>query len=473
MVSLDNPHYQRECPVEEELKEKELKKLRRDLEREKNKRKYFESQYKNLFDRSLVGSFKITEQGNYIEVNGALTNLYGYNSPKTFLNIVKHHPEKLYSNLQQYKKFIEILKEQGEITEFPLQVYRQDGNQIWVSQTAFAVKDEENNLIYYEGFVVAKNESDALASPPETAHQNIENIDLEKEQLKEQLKQAQEQLLKQEKLSSLGQLVAGVAHEINNPVNFVCGNLIPANQYSEDLIHLIQLYQKHFPDPPEEIVEEAEEIDLEFLIEDFPQILNSMQMGTERISKIVQSLKHFSRLEDQHLSPVNIQQGIESTLMILRPRLKAKGTYPGVEVIKDYDGLKDRIIGFGGLLNQVFMNLIGNAIDAVEEKFRTSKEDDEPSNVPGKPTLWITTTQEGDWATVSIRDNGKGIAEEVRDRIFDSFFTTKPTGKGTGLGLSISHEIIVTKHHGTLDCHTTPSQGTEFIMKIPLIHPEA
>ncbi|NEO28717.1 MAG: HAMP domain-containing histidine kinase [Kamptonema sp. SIO4C4] len=258
-----------------------------------------------------------------------------------------------------------------------------------------------------------------------------------------------------------------------NPVNFVCGNLIPASQYAEDLIDLLRLYKKHVPDPPAEIAEAAEEIDLEFLIEDFPQILSSMQVGTERISKIVQSLKHFSRLEDKHLSPINIQQGIESTLMILQPRLKAKGSYPGVEIIKDYEGLSDRVIGFGGLLNQVFMNLLGNAIDAVEEKYRTSEENCESSPVTGQPTLWITTTTEGDCAKISIRDNGKGIPEAVRDRIFDSFFTTKPTGKGTGLGLSISHEIIVRKHHGTLDCHSIPNEGTEFIIKIPLIHPEA
>lgn len=463
-------------------KDKEYQALKQALLQEQARRQQIEFKYQNLFNNSVVGIFKTTANGRYLEVNDTLAQLYGYGSAQDLLKNVQDIAQQLYVKPEQRHNFIKLIRQQGYVSDFKSQIYKQDGSIIWISESAFAVRNSNGQLLYYEGFVksispdfvetdpsqnkpISQEIEKSSPQPPKNILDKGGELDSEQKELLAKLEQTQAHLLKHEKLSSLGELVAGIAHEINNPVNFVCGNLLPASQYAEDLINLLKLYQKHCPNPPEEIAQEAEEIDLEFLIEDFPQILASMQVGTERISKIVQSLRHFSRVEDEHLSPVNIQQGLESTLMILRPRLKGKGEYPGVEVNTDYTGLSDRIIGFGGLLNQVFMNLLGNAIDTVEEQHA--------KNPDHQPTLWITTETEGDYAKITIKDNGMGISPEVRDRIFESFYTTKPTGKGTGLGLSISYDIIVNKHQGSLECHSTPGQGSEFIIKIPLVHPEA
>src|SRR5919202_831733 len=242
-------------------------------------------------------------------------------------------------------------------------------------------------------------------------------------------------------MSGLGQMVAGVAHEINNPVNFITGNLSHATNYIQDLLDLINYYQQHYPNPNPELQGFIEEIDLEFLIEDLPKILSSMKMGADRIQEIVLSLRDFSRLDDAQMRPVNLHEGIDSTLLILHNRLKPKGKYPGVTVIKQYGNLPP-VECYAGQINQVFMNIISNAIDALEG--------------------WRLETVD------RIRDNGPGMSPSVVRRLFDPFFTTKPVGKGTGLGLSISHQIIVEKHGGLLQCYSEPGQGAEFWIQIPI-----
>jgi hypothetical protein len=273
-------------------------------------------------------------------------------------------------------------------------------------------------------------------------------------------------------MSSLGQLVAGVAHEINNPVNFISGNLIHINEYAEDLLNMLDIYQQKYPEPCEEIIELAAELDLEFLLEDLPKTLSSMKIGVDRIRQIVLSLRNFSRLDEAEMKEVNIHEGIDSTLLILQHRLKARPESPGIEVIKEYGDLP-LVECFAGQLNQVFMNVLSNAIDALEIYIKHTAESPKENPKSGKITISTTVGVMNDnekSAVIQIRDNGPGMPETIRQRIFDPFFTTKPIGKGTGLGLSISYQIVVEKHSGIFKCDSQLDVGTQFWIEIPIKH---
>jgi len=275
-----------------------------------------------------------------------------------------------------------------------------------------------------------------------------------------ELQHTQMQMIQSEKMSSLGQLVAGVAHEINNPVSFIYGNLMHANSYTQDLLELVQLYQTHYPQPVPEIAAAVEAIELDFLMTDLPKLLNSMRIGAERIQAIVTSLRSFSRMDEAEMKAVNIHQGIDSTLMILQSRLKANGSQPAVEVIKQYGDLP-LVECYAGQLNQVFMNILTNAIDALEEQTE--------QNSQFLPQITIRTEQlNASQISVQIADNGAGMSKAVQQRLFDPFFTTKPVGKGTGMGLSISYQIITEKHGGKLGCASTLGQGTVFSVIVPI-----
>ena len=289
-----------------------------------------------------------------------------------------------------------------------------------------------------------------------------------------ELEQAQGQLIHSERIASLGQLVASVAHEINNPISFIVGNLNYAKTYAKELLELLHLYQQEYPQPSSKIKERIATIDLNFLISDLPEVLSSMKIGADRICQIMLSLRSFSRMDEEVMQPMNIHEGIDSTLLILQSRLKPKGRYPGIQLIKEYGNLPP-VKCHAGQLNQVFMNVLSNAIDALEMGTGSSSmvhDSQFPSCPIGytiSPTIWIRTeVRHPDYVTVRIADNGPGMTEEVKARLFERFFTTKPVGKGTGLGLSISYEIVVKKHGGLFRCISQPGEGCEFEIKIPI-----
>jgi two-component system, NtrC family, sensor kinase len=288
------------------------------------------------------------------------------------------------------------------------------------------------------------------------------------QQTLKELQQTQTQLVQSEKMSSLGELVAGVAHEINNPVNFIYGNITHADAYIKDLLRILQLYQEYNPNPAPEVEAEAEAVDLNFLTKDLPKLLDSMKIGAKRIREIVLSLRIFSRLDEAEMKSVDIHEGIDSTLMILGHRLKGKSDRPNIDVIKEYGNLP-MVECYPGQLNQVFMNILSNAIDALEELLVISHESlVKNSEQMTSPQIRIRTEVIENQVMIRIADNGSGIPSEVRQRIFDPFFTTKAVGVGTGMGLAISYQIITEKHQGTLECFSEPGSGTEFVIAIPL-----
>jgi two-component system NtrC family sensor kinase len=285
------------------------------------------------------------------------------------------------------------------------------------------------------------------------------------EQALSELKQAQSNLIHSEKMSSLGQLVAGVAHEINNPINFIYGNITHTRQYANSLLEVVNLYQEQYPNPLPIIQEKINYVDLDFIISDLPKILTSMKNGAERIFGIVKSLRIFSRHDEAEMKLADIHEGIESTLMILQSRLNAKPGLWNIQVIKEYGNLP-KIECYPGQLNQVFMNIIANAIDAFEEDSHSESIAANEAN----PRIIKISTKLLDSEVVQIRisNNGPEITEPVMKQLFNPFFTTKPVGKGTGLGLSIGYQIITVRHQGELQCISAPGQGAEFIIKIPI-----
>jgi signal transduction histidine kinase len=316
-----------------------------------------------------------------------------------------------------------------------------------------------------------------------------------------QLRTTQAKLVQSEKMSSLGQLVAGVAHEINNPINFIHGNLAYAGAYIYDLLNLLRLYREHYPAPTPTIAEQAEVINIDFIAIDLPKLLSSMQRGTDRIRTIVQSLRKFSRADEADMKRVDVHEGIESTLLILQHRLKAKGKQPEITIFKEYGNLPP-VECYPGELNQVFMNILINAIEALKPldlgiqphtslfvphpspaiTIRTRLLEYCESRNPTENSLCaiaepttstqanteIVPRQSSQKIVIQISDNGPGMTDSVKAKLFDPFFTTKPVGQGSGLGLSISYQIVVEHHHGILTCTSAPGQGTEFWIEIPI-----
>ncbi|MGB3292458.1 MAG: ATP-binding protein [Phormidesmis sp.] len=302
----------------------------------------------------------------------------------------------------------------------------------------------------------------------EASKEDLEDrVEARTRELKEtlsELQRTQLQMIQSEKMSGLGQLVAGVAHEINNPVNFIHGNLSYVENYSQELLNMVDLFQQHYPNSSEELREEVEDAELGFIQQDFPRVVASMKMGTERIREIVLSLRNFSRMDEAEMKAVDIHEGIESTITILQNRLKARSDQPEIQIIREYGDLP-AVECYAGQLNQVFMNILSNAIDALETLNKSRTLEEIKAN-PNKITI-RTRVLPDQQVQIVIADNGPGIPEDVCRRVFDPFFTTKPVGQGTGMGMSISYSIVVDKHKGDISCAAV-DQGTEFTIQIPI-----
>jgi PAS domain S-box-containing protein len=345
---------------------------------------------------------------------------------------------------------------------------RKDGSWCWITCNNSPIKDANGNIVGIQG--IARDISDRKAAEFQL-QQQAEKL----ENAFQELKQTQAQMLQSEKMSSLGQMVAGVAHEINNPVNFIHGNLTHAENYFQDLLDLLELYQQYYRQPVAEIEIKTEEIELDFLVEDLTKMFQSMRVGTERIREIVLSLRNFSRLDESDCKESDLHQGLDSTLMILQNRLKPapicvkdeQYTRPAIEVVRKY-GNVPLIECYPGQLNQVFMNILTNAIDAIEDRDKTRSWEDIHQN-SGQISI-ETERVNSTTARIRIQDNGIGIPAAIQNRIFDPFFTTKDVGKGTGLGMSISYQIITDRHQGSISCISSPGKGTEFIVEIPIRH---
>ncbi|MBD2493981.1 hybrid sensor histidine kinase/response regulator [Nostoc sp. FACHB-280] len=311
---------------------------------------------------------------------------------------------------------------------------------------------------FYEKEVLARVSTQLQLS------QLTKNLAAQVAQKAAELEASQLQLIQNEKMSALGNLISGVAHEINNPVSAIVGNVNAVQDYLNDLLGIIDLYAQTFPQPGAEIEDELAVVDLDYLREDLPKLIRAMKDGGDRIKSISKSLRIFSRADSDSQQPFNIHEGIDSTILILKHRLKANEHRPAITVISNYDNLPE-VKCFPGQLNQVFMNILANAIDALEESNQGRKFEDIASN---PNIITVKTFVEDNYVIISISDNAHGMSEEVQEKIFDHLFTTKPVGKGTGLGLAIARQIVEKTHNGKLRCHSVIGKGTEFSIAIPI-----
>ncbi|MEG4393349.1 PAS domain S-box protein [Microcoleus sp. BROC3] len=412
--------------------------------------------------------YDLEEQRN-IYTNTSMFALLGYTSdeitamdsslmpqlihPEDFPKIVKHHAS-----------FAGI--EDGETREIEYRIRAADGQIMWLQSrdTIFSRNADGQAKVIIgvsQDITTRKQAEEALRQSEEREREKAR--DLESALL--ELRSTQTQLIQTEKMSSLGQLVAGIAHEINNPVNFIHANIDYLKQYTKQLLDLVTLYEQEYPEPNAKIVARVQEIDLDFMAEDLRKVVGSMQVGTERIRQIVLSLRNFSRLDESAMKPVDIHAGIESTLLILQHRLKSRDSRPEIEVIKKFGKLPP-VECYASQLNQVFMNIIANGIDAIEERYQKLSLP-EAETKSGRIAICTGVTAKNT-VMVEISDNGTGIPQGIVDRIFNPFFTTKAVGKGTGLGMSIAHSIVVEKHKGKIECISSIGCGTTFQIEIPI-----
>ncbi|MCT7975406.1 PAS domain-containing protein [Laspinema olomoucense] len=375
------------------------------------------------------------------------------------------HPEDRETAAQLIERAIDA----GESYQVEQRIVQSDGSIRYISANGEPIFNEVGEVVKVLGSLLDITDRHLAQQALMKSEAQLELRARELEETLYELQRTQTQLIQTERMSGLGQMVAGIAHEVNNPVGFIYGNIVHATSYIDDLVNLVNLYQKHYPEPDPEILEEIEEIDLEFLFEDLPRLLRSMKVGAERIREIVRSLRNFSRLDEADNKQVNIHEGIDSTLLILQHHLKDESlnsnSNNNITVIKEYGDLP-RVDCYPSELNQVFLNIITNAIDVL-------KPQDPPRQITIRTEAVIrdqTSSEQSspDWIIIRIIDNGPGMTPEIQQRMFDPFFTTKPVGMGTGLGLSISYQIIVEQHKGKLTCSSELGKGTELIIELPL-----
>ena len=426
-----------------------------------------EELFRKIFEDAPIGINLVNLDDNkLVRVNKTYCEMLGYTAAelvgKTFIEIG-------HSEDNQKKSQVAAALYRGEITNYQIEVRQisATGKIVWVNVTATAIRDGEGKPIYNLGMIENITNRKISEAALQASEAQLRKQAAQLQEAYEQLQHAQIQLVQSEKMSSLGQMVAGIAHEINNPATFIHGNISHTHHYFHDLIELLNVYQHCYPSPVPQIAKKVKEVELDFLKEDLPKMLNSMRVGVERISKIVLSLRNFSRLDESEMKLADIHEGIDSTLLIVQHRLHQENKTSRIEIIKEY-GKISKVYYCPGQLNQVFLNIINNAIDALE-------------NQPQPRTIVIRTLikkaelnshsksqlDRSDRIVICIADSGPGMTEDVRRRLFDPFFTTKPVGSGTGLGLSISHQIVVEKHRGSLRCICAPGQGAEFWIELP------
>lgn len=426
-------------------------------------RKYAENKLIQLSSamEQIADSVMIANTQGIIEyVNPAFEKLTGYKK----VEVIGQKPSILKSGKHSQKYYHKLWQTilSGKTFRTVMVNCRKDKQLFYEEKIIAPIRDNQGNITHFVSTGRDITESKKAVENLRRSEKELREKTNHLETTLEELKYTQYQLIQTEKMSSLGHLVAGVAHEINNPVNCVYGNLIHATEYIQDLLYLLDLYGEHYPEPVAEIIDTAETIEIEFLKEDLPKLLDSMKIGADRIRQIVLSLRSFSRIDDTEKKTVDIREGIDNTLLILQNRLKGKSGRKEIKVIKEYADVIN-VDCFPGQLNQVFMNLLTNAIDALEEY--------EHQHISLHPALEIrirTEVLDNGYIAIHIADNGPGMTTEVKQKLFQPFFTTKPVGKGTGLGLSISYQIVVEKHGGFFHCNSSIGQGTEFIIEIPI-----
>lgn len=443
------------------------------------------------------GIYMLDERGTVISWNPGAEKISGWQAEETIRKVFTLLFPKEQIEQEKPEELIKIAAKTDR-AEYENWCIRRDGSRFWGHLVMTAVKDANGKIMGFatvmQDKTVQHKIEEALHDTYEEMEQKIEErtavlkesndklleeirvrkrtelyLKQSKASLKHQahqlqetiraLQQTQAQLVHNEKMLSLGQLVAGIAHEINNPVNFIHGNISYIRSYVDDLIEVIQAYQKQYSDPTPQIQEILEDIDIEFIQSDVPNIMSSMNAGTQRIIKIVESLRNFARHDEAHIKRVDIHEGIESTLVILSHQLIMGNTHE-IRIIKEYQDIP-MVECYASHINQTLMHIFQNAIDALSEKFQTIQE-------YSYPTIWVCTEARKNSIVIKIKDNGAGMSAEVCQRVFDPFFTTKPIGQGTGLGLSTSYKIIVEQHRGQLTCVSTPGEGTKLTIEIPI-----
>ncbi|MCT7951743.1 PAS domain S-box protein [Ancylothrix sp. C2] len=412
-----------------------------------------EERLRGIFDQAAVGISQVATDGRWLLVNQRLCDIVGYSREEMLASRFQDitHPDDLEADLHSKGQMLA-----GNLLNYSMEkrYIRKNGSVVWATLTVSLVRRPSGEPKYFisvvEDITERKQAEEALRQKTSQLEKTLH-----------ELRSTQAQLVHSEKMSGLGQLVAGIAHEINNPIGFIFGNLDHAGYYMHDMLELLKMYQFHYPQPLPEIQKACEEIDIEFIRADAPKLLASMKQGADRIRQIVLSLRNFSRHDEAELKSVNIHEGIESALLILQHRLQPQANWSGIEVVKNF-GKLPKVQCYAGSLNQVFMNILTNAIEALE-------------NWGKKRIITIRTflrektgEESNSQVIISIKDTGQGMSEDVLKRLFDPFFTTKPVGSGTGLGLSISHQIVVEQHGGQISCISEPGKGAEFVIEIPL-----
>lgn len=425
-----------------------------------NRLRESESLFRGIFDQAAVGISQVSLEGQWLMVNQRLCDIVGYSREdllsKNFQ--VLTHPDDLAADLAAKDRILT-----GEMSTYSLEkrYIRADGAWVWVNLTVSLVYSADGSPKYFISVIEDITDRKGAEWARDQSETRLREKAQQLAQTLEELRSTQAQLIHSEKMSALGPLVAGLAHEINNPVTFIQGNLRHANQYFAELHDLIQRYQAALPEPPAAIQETIEDMDLPFVLEDLPKLLESMDQGTDRILQIVTSLRSFARHDEAEWKTVSLHDGIHSALCLLQNRLRGQGEEQGIEVVQTLGDLPP-VTCYARQLNQAVMNILDNAIDALASYRRGSR----------PPQIRIATeyvTGEGDpHVVIRIADNGAGMSAEVQALVFDPFFTTKPVGQGQGLGLTVAYQIVVQQHGGRLFCCSTPDQGTEFTLEMPV-----